>query len=115
MKTKRFMMMCLAALLSVGLVACDKDNDDTTPAGGNNPGGETPASLVGTYWYSMDGNPMTEATMTALEFETETLCAFGVAHYTADSDEPEAEMLYIGTYTFSGTTGSIHFTDTTFT
>ena len=53
MKMKRYLIMCLAALMTVGLASCDKDNDNNDNNGGN---GNNTTSLVNTYWYRVDGN-----------------------------------------------------------
>ena len=118
MKMKRNFAMCFAALMAVSMVACDEKENTEPNNGGNNGGGNTPASLAGTMWYSMEGNPMTEATVAAIEFATETYCAFGVSHYVVTSDTTEDEEILIacvGTYTYDGTNGNIHFMDTTMT
>lgn len=120
MKLKRILTMCLAALMTVGMVACgekEKPEPNTNGNNGGSNGGDAPTSLADTYWYHVDGNVMTEGTVTTLYFEDESLCAFEISHYVADGEEEVEDvlMLCIGTYTYSAGSGNIHFTDTTFT
>ena len=56
--------------------------------------------------------------ITALAFETNEFCGFAITHYAVVNDSTDNEEIIlacIGIYTFNGTTGSIHFTDTTMT
>ena len=88
MKRRNIFMICLAALMAVGMASCEKVdvNDNNNDNGGNDP---TPVSLEGTTWRDASGY----LTITFTDATNLILSSIGV-----DMD---------GTYTYDGTSGTI--------
>lgn len=94
MKMKRILMLCFAALMAVGMAACDKENENNggNNNGGNNGGGNggnnNPTTLVGTTWQDATG-------FISFSFSTETTVSMSSAGNSMD-----------GTYTYNAAAGT---------
>lgn len=87
MKMKRILMLCFAALMAVGMVACEKEKGEDNGAGGGAGGGGT-TTLVGTTWQDATG-------FITFSFPDETTVTMSSGGAGTD-----------GTYTYNGATGS---------
>ena len=115
MKMKRILMLCFAALMTVGMVACEKDKGEGNGNGGNNGGNGGgnnggPTTLVGTTWQDATGF----ITFSFPDATTVTMSSGGNGTdgtYTYDGATSSGTMSIAGvinyTFTVSGTTMNI--------
>lgn len=98
-------MLCLTAVMAIGMASCEKDNGTDNSSGdnnGGNGGGSNPTTLVGTTWQDASG-------FVALSFPDETTVTMstagnnmnGVYTYDATAGTGTLNIADVMNYTFS--------------